>query len=361
MKWISVSALLAVALTAAAATCTHGVAQHGDAGPWTGEVTNSGDQAVYAASARAQLYEATGAELYPGRLGVLACPSKLLPGETGAFEFFAEHPDYASPFVPIDDAKLPLRADFDAVAHSNIGTGQARGDGMLVSEIARDDDPPMVRVRVLNTTDVLIGQFNVCGVARTPDGAVTSVGRADAPALPYHLFPGESLDLEMKFTTLPNDATIRYHVLGLLDAQYEECCPLGSTTWRSHDLGEFTILLPPDWKYEPAQGIDSFVGSFGGDGAVLSFDYGAYSDSLPFDDDPAYDVHFETIGGLTAKIVEAQTDVGTTGVYFSDVKRVPGATDTYEWTIRMQLSGQNLTPDQQATAIQVFRSLRFDD
>jgi hypothetical protein len=51
-----------------------------------------GEQTVHGAGAFGRIYDADGIELH-GLVSALACPSKLLPGERGAFELFEDDPD----------------------------------------------------------------------------------------------------------------------------------------------------------------------------------------------------------------------------------------------------------------------------
>lgn len=125
------------------------------------------------------------------------------------------------------------------------------------------------------------------------------------------------------------------------------------TDWQFVDANSFTLSLPPSWKFNKLQGIDSYVGEFVGDGAKLGFDYGWYSDSLAEDNDPNHTITYETIGGYRAKIVVPKfTGNGTTGVYFGDLGG--GVQET-----RFEIAGYNLTVSQQETAVKIFRTLKF--
>ena len=125
------------------------------------------------------------------------------------------------------------------------------------------------------------------------------------------------------------------------------------TNWQFVDANSFTLSLPPSWKFNKLQGIDSYVGEFVGDGAKLGFDYGWYSNSLAEDNDPKHIVTYETIGGYRAKIVVPKVaGNGTTGVYFGDLGG--GVQKT-----RFEISGYNLTSSQQETALKIFRTLKF--
>src|SRR3989344_1909065 len=120
--------------------------------------------------------------------------------------------------------------------------------------------------------------------------------------------------------------------------------------WQFIDANSFTLSLPPGWKFNKLQGIDSYVGEFVGDETKLSFDFGWYSNSLAEDKDPAHIVTYETIGSYKAKIVVPKvTGNGTVGVYFDDLENQN----------RFNLYGSDFTASQQETALEIFRTIRF--
>lgn len=49
------------------------------------------------------------------------------------------------------------------------------------------------------------------------------------------------------------------------------------------DFDVFSIILPPDFKYNKVEGIDSFVGEIENGKSTFFFDYGQYSPSPPMD------------------------------------------------------------------------------
>ena len=112
----------------------------------------------------------------------------------------------------------------------------------------------------------------------------------------------------------------------------------------------FSLRLPPGWELNELQGIDSYVGEVVGDNVRLEFDYGAYSWTLDPAEDPerVYAVAYEGIGGVEAKLVIPTGDSGGyTGIYFENL----GGQS-------FNLVGEDLTPEQQQTAIAIFRSIR---
>jgi hypothetical protein len=151
------------------------------------------------------------------------------------------------------------------------------------------------------------------------------------------------------------DGELRFHALGLWQAPYADCCPLGASTWHSVDTGPFSVLLPPGWEYVRAQGVDSFVGSFVGDGITLGFDYGMYG-GAPRPDDPNLSMHDETVGGYTARLFFPKADGdGASGIFVRTVDAAP----PFGYPVALVLSGYGLSSDQQQVALQIFRSIRF--
>jgi hypothetical protein len=50
--------------------------------------------------------------------------------------------------------------------------------------------------------------------------------------------------------------------------------------WTKLEAGAFSLNAPSGWEFHKKQGVDSYVGEFSGDGIVLTFDYGRYSNDL---------------------------------------------------------------------------------
>jgi hypothetical protein len=358
MRFLRIISVIALTAQLVAATCVVNVEQKGADGPWVGEVVNMGDHAIHGAAAQAHIFDADGRDLH-GQVGVLACPWMLLPGERGAFELFETDPDFsAAPGAP-EVARLPLRAELRPSEDLNVGTGVARGDGLLVREVERNDAGSRVRVEVWNHSVARYSEVTVCAVLRDFDGKLLEVARSDGPRLPASLLPGEMIALDLHFFSLPA-GRLRYYAAGMSDAPYADCCPPnGASPWTSVKNQAFSVLLPPGWAYEPLPGIDSFVGRYYSDSAELIFDYGIYSDPLMYEDDTAYEVHEETIAGVTAKVVRAKGAQGITGVHFADVGRFAFPGDNIAFEVRLTISAQDLTRAEQAIAVQILRSVRF--
>ena len=113
----------------------------------------------------------------------------------------------------------------------------------------------------------------------------------------------------------------------------------------------FRLRVPPGWLVKQTQGIDSYVGEVFGDSIRLKFDYGLHSWSLNPADDPEHEyvVLHEDIGDVERKLlIPVGNSAGFTGVYFAEL----------DGPNRLNVIGKDLTPEQQHTAIAIFRSIR---
>ncbi len=126
--------------------------------------------------------------------------------------------------------------------------------------------------------------------------------------------------------------------------------PSQHSSWHKVDAGPFSILAPSGWEFHQLEGVDSYVGEFVGDGVVLTFDFGGYSNPLKEEKKPTYVVIHKSIDGHAAKIVSPRVPGhGITGVYFRNAGNASALT----------LFGKDLTPTQQELALKIFETLRF--
>jgi hypothetical protein len=366
MRILAIVPFGALSILMLAATCIANVEQKGPEGPWVGEIVNAGDEPVNHVYVIPRIYDSTGREIFgaggssPGD----SCPSTLLPGERGAFEVFFERPrDGQAEPLP------PLRAEFPPGAIDFPDAAGPTGDGLLAELVAEVPDQRLVRVRITNNSNHPYSDLTVCGVLRAQDGRLAEVGRASGPTPAGDLYasdnativyPGDAIDLDLFFNTMP-EGSVRLFPSGNWRDPPLPCCTPGPLPRERFSVKNpsFSVLLPPGWTYEPLQGIDSFVGRYYGGGMELLFDYGIYSDPLNYDADPAYDVHEETIGGLTAKIVRPNGPQGITGVHVAFVKSFEFPADNIPFDVRLTITGQDLTLEQQEIVLQIFRSIRF--
>lgn len=139
--------------------------------------------------------------------------------------------------------------------------------------------------------------------------------------------------------------------------------PTQATIGDRVDLGKFSIELPSGWNYTPQTGIDSFVGSFNGEGVTLLFDYGHYSNTLARDGDPKYDIHYENISGEQAKIVVSKTpNKGIVGVFFADIAGNPEATLSANppQKTTLNINGENIPPELLEKVLRIFHTVTFN-
>ena len=160
------------------------------------------------------------------------------------------------------------------------------------------------------------------------------------------------------------------------------------------DFGAFSMKTPENWNYIKQRGIDSFVGKIALDkNDTLQFDYGLYSSKLEEDlgfiitkdsvftyeenEDKNDTVNsyvqkfyakrdtlvieklyktkstFEVINNLKAKIVKPKkSGIGLTGVYFESTR--PNGKG-----MSFQISGYNLSEENEKEFLKVIRSLKF--
>jgi hypothetical protein len=332
-----------------AAVCVSSVEQTGERGPWTGELTNTGDDPVHNVGVPAVVADADGDTSFIGLGGAVAasCPSMLLPRERGAFTLSVA----LDRFGP--QPAFPLSARFDAVASTQPGAENWRSEGLFVRVLDLEATARAARVAIENHGTRSYSDIELCSVARDARGDATFVGYAPGPLLPAggapRLDPGASLEVEVG-VEVHDDGTLQFFVHG-----NDGAASSLPADWQQIGQG-FGVMAPPGWTFQPLQGIDSYVGEISGDGMRLQFDYGYYSNSLQYDDDPSYVVTWETIGGWPAKLVRPLPGVdGVTGVYFADLGNAP----PFDMPTRFEISARGLTSAQQDVALEIFRTLRF--
>src|SRR5690606_14916569 len=100
--------------------------------------------------------------------------------------------------------------------------------------------------------------------------------------------------------------------------------------WKPIDVGPFTFHAPTDVVELSPAGvpIDSLVRECQGKSIALGFDYGRYSSSLSYDDDPTFRSHEEMVAGKLARFASwtdardaNATPINRLGVFFRDTGR----------------------------------------
>lgn len=90
-------------------------------------------------------------------------------------------------------------------------------------------------------------------------------------------------------------------LIGVVGFLLAGCSTSDDTRWKRLENQSFSFSVPRSFKKTDARGIDSFVEEYTGDGILLSFDYGIYSNN--FGDWPE-DTKYEDleINGKAARI-----------------------------------------------------------
>lgn len=172
---------------------------------------------------------------------------------------------------------------------------------------------------------------------------------ADAPLVPKQE-SGSGVPFGLKLTINLTTLQIVESVSAIQPGQGSRNAGNTPGSWHKLDAGPFSILAPSGWEFHQLTGVDSYVGEFVGEGIVLTFDFGRYSNPLKEEKKPVYDVIHKFIGGRGAKIVSPRIPGhGTTGVYFRNVGDSNALT----------LFGHDLTSAQQELALKMFVTLRF--
>ena len=124
--------------------------------------------------------------------------------------------------------------------------------------------------------------------------------------------------------------------------------------WHHETTDHFALDLPDGWKLKKQQGIDSYVGEITHRETKLTYDFGMYSNSLERDGSTSmalnHNISYEMIHGKEARVVTPhQIGSGTTGVHFGNI----------DGKNTLTITGQDLSGDDQETALQIFRSITF--
>ena len=128
-----------------------------------------------------------------------------------------------------------------------------------------------------------------------------------------------------------------------------------TTGWsRVADSSGFSFLLPPGFRENNVEPVDSHVRGFEAEGLTLSLDYGRYSNDLAGPHE-ASEGHLECpaqIGGHSAVVLLTWPDRMAYGVdaAWRDVR--PG--------VHLWMGGAANTPNGQRALLTVLRSVRFD-
>ncbi len=192
MRLLRLLPLLALPLLFLGATCVTRVDQKGPAGPWIGEVTNTGP-APATVMISAVAVGADGYHVYP--FWQEPCPPVLLPGMTGSFELVV--PDE---FLSFSTTKQPLSIAPFPVAYS-YPAWSILPTGVPVRLIREYPEHNGVIAQVTNDSASTLQETKVCANVRDASGRMVEVGFGKL--FPSSLGPGESRQLPIYFNSLP--------------------------------------------------------------------------------------------------------------------------------------------------------------
>ena len=205
MRLLRLLPLLTLPLLLLGATCVTRVEQKGPAGPWLGEITNTGSEIESDFEVSAHIFGADGRDL--GYYSTQTCPLALDAGEKGAFKLDTGVPD----------AALPLSAQFDPVVRSNLGVGWgAASEGLSAKVIEEDSARRYVIVEIANSSSRTYDNVTVCANLRSRDGELVDV--ATANLFPTILRPGDRGQVAIFFDYAPEASP------ELFPAGDQRCC-----------------------------------------------------------------------------------------------------------------------------------------
>ena len=145
-------------------------------------------------------------------------------------------------------------------------------------------------------------------------------------------------------------------------AQHDVLCPsdtLDVGDWIRHDRGSFSLLLPSRFSGPSGDSLDSDAGVWKSGPALISYDYGYYSNRLVPSDNYAFeDMSVCDAGcGRSPRVIAYRTTTGAVrlSAHWRSVDR-DGFGD-----IHLTLGGTYPSGDDLSEALAVIRSVRFPD
>lgn len=131
--------------------------------------------------------------------------------------------------------------------------------------------------------------------------------------------------------------------------------------WIELSVGHaFVMQAPPDSRFVPAAGTDSFVGEIRGPGFSLQMDFGRYSNPLSDSGSMREVQSVETrIDGRTARIVSGILATPAAGGRFFTGLHVPEVASTAIGPVKLTLSGAVRRERTHAVLLRMFSTIRF--
>jgi hypothetical protein len=209
MRLLKFVPLFALPFLFLGATCVTSVEQKGPAGPWVGEVTNTGAD-VGRFSVAAQIIGSDGHEVYSP--SVSTCPPVLSPGQVGAFELAVPTQVLSYPTT-----KLPLNLASSPVASSDqlLPDTSVTPSGLSARLVQKYPEHNALIAQISNDSWNDYSPISVCANIRDSSGHILAVGTGDL--FPSFLGPQESHDIVVSFRSLP-DGTLEFFVSASLNS-----------------------------------------------------------------------------------------------------------------------------------------------
>ncbi len=233
MKLLRLLPLLLLPALFLGATCVTHVDQKGPAGPWVGEVTNTGTDAVDGTTGTGFTIDANGKDVGPAP--TLLCPWDLLPGDKAYFSISAMAAGRLND--PSLAATLPLRL-------SEIQTYPLRQrpvTGLTFRVLQAYPEHQAIMVEMRNDSPNTYSNFDTCAVLLSAAGEVQEiVTRRPSPA--GTLSPGQSVTFPFQFSS-PLDGTF---VFGTHDGYNSTLNTVLPST--AFDLETYKIVETPNGR-----------------------------------------------------------------------------------------------------------------
>ncbi|MEM6685970.1 MAG: hypothetical protein AAF617_09330 [Bacteroidota bacterium] len=123
------------------------------------------------------------------------------------------------------------------------------------------------------------------------------------------------------------------------------------------DIEEYAFYFPDDFRLEPLQGIDSYIGNINGNEITLFFDYGWYTRPSENLSPSEFDVSEDIINGYYRQIVKPIDPAAhSTKIHLFNVSERDNSPNGYN---SLTVSTNNLTQAQQEVIMNVFTTVQF--
>lgn len=156
-------------------------------------------------------------------------------------------------------------------------------------------------------------------------------------------------------------------LLGFSNVTYAQLqCPTtaaDTTTWTTHDEGDFSLKLPPGFETVEAQSVDSQVGRWKKDSSTVHYDLGSYANPLDPDEQDYFSELVVCQAGDapdTPRIVVYRHSMnGTNKTYMGAHWAAPLA--SIPGNVSLTIVGTTPNAKNRSKMLAVFQSVRFNE